>query len=381
MKFNALSVLQDLLAIDSQTKNVEGVSRAQLQIGKQLESLGFSLSHFSHPEFKSADLLLGVKEYNPLYPWINFIAHADTVLPSFPLKLEGKIWSGSGVADNKGGVVTLLQTLHELPELPCNLRVVISPNEEAGSPGFHHLYREWGKTAFLNLGFEPALDKHELIQSRNGNRWYEIKLNSLSAHAGRAPKGRVNLIHRMAIFVNRLSMITNDFPGLNFNVTSVYTDNERFNVIPDALVMKLDVRFNSFNGVNYFHQALMEELKYMSRPCELTETEVKSEWSFDDDCPPMSVLNAELFEDFPFPLAHSGGAADINYFSTPTNICLDGLGGRGGQLHSKEEWLDTESVYERAKFLSKWIGKILLEDKTEIRNKPDSVLNYHSSRP
>jgi hypothetical protein len=49
-------------------------------------------------------------------------------------------------------------------------------------------------------------------------------------------------------------------------------------------------------------------------------------------------------------------------------------------LHSKEEWLDTNSIFERAEVLTDWL-QLLANKKTEIRIKPDSVLNYHSSRP
>ena len=136
------------------------------------------------------------------------------------------IWKGSGIADNKGGVVTLLQTIWNLRDsnLPFNLRVIISPNEETGSPGFHDYFKQWGVEAFLNLGFEPALENDELIESRNGNRWYEIDLSSLSAHAGGAVKGRLNLIHRASQFVMNLENELKNYSKIKFNVTSLQTN-------------------------------------------------------------------------------------------------------------------------------------------------------------
>lgn len=360
IKFDALKFLIKILSIDSQTRNSHGVNEVQDSIEEVLKSFGYDIQRFAHPEGKSGDLLTAALVKNPSFPWINFIGHADTVLPTFPVQMGKKIWRGSGIADNKGGVVTLLQTLYSLKDkgLPFNYRIVISPNEEAGSPGFHDHFKEWGKTSFLNLGFEPALENDELIESRNGNRWYELKLSTLAGHAGRAPKGRVNLVHRVSeLLMNLESTFCYDV-NTKFNVTSIQTSNQKFNVITDEIILRIDARFNSFEGRNKFHHEFLGQMKRAERPCERTNINVNSSYTIADDCPPMSLVNVDFLSTIDLPSAHSGGAADINYFSTPENYSLDGWGGRGGNLHSKEEWLDVESMFERAKILTHWIDDL-----------------------
>jgi glutamate carboxypeptidase len=351
-------------------------------IGEELERLDFSTRYYAHPEGKFADLLVGERIHSEYSPWINLIAHADTVLPSFNIEMGPHIWKGAGIADNKGGVVTLLQTLWNLKKspLPYNLRVVISPNEEAGSPGFHELFGKWGKGAFLNLGFEPALENDELIESRNGNRWYEITLKGTSAHAGRAPKGRVNLLHRLSQLVLNLETTLVDDQRTKFNVASIETPNKRYNVIPDEVTVKIDARFNSFKGREKFHRALMDEMDLAKASCELTGSEVEVSFHIADDCPPMGLSETHCFNDLPFPFDHSGGAADINYFSTAENLSLDGWGGRGCQLHSKEEWLDIASIFHRAEVLSNWmrtLDRVVMMDKTAKASYPDYSLVMH----
>jgi glutamate carboxypeptidase len=385
--FMALNFLRRIMSIDSQTRNIDGVNTVQDLISGLLREWGFEVDQIAHPNEKSGYLCFAEKRNSTSDRWINFIGHADTVLPSRPLEVGDVIWKGSGIADNKGGVVTLLQTLWNLREsnLPFNYRVIISPNEETGSSGFHGHFKKWGAEAFLNLGFEPALENDELIESRNGNRWYEIEMSTLSAHAGRAMKGRLNLIHRASQFVMNLENELSIDSKTKFNVTSFQTGNEAFNVIPNSIKLRLDSRFNSFHGRERFHSLFETEFKKFQLPCALTNVEITSSYSIADDCPPMSASAEFDLEGIPYCFIHSGGAADINYFSTPDNYSIDGWGGRGAQLHSKEEWLDTNSVFERAEVLSKWLEllatKSTEEKKTEIRNKPDSVFNYHSSRP
>lgn len=381
-KFDALLFLRKLMSIDSQTRNFSGVDRIQDELKTLLIDWGFKVEFIAHPAGNAGHLLVATHISSFENEWINFLGHADTVLSSFPLVVGPVIWKGSGIADNKGGVVTLLQTLWNLKDLnlPFNYRIVISPNEETGSDGFHHYFRSWGQEAFLNLGFEPALENDELISTRNGNRWYEIKLDSVSAHAGRAMKGRLNLIHRASEFIEMLESELSDEPKIKFNVTSIQTENQKFNVIPDNLTLKLDARFGSFAHREKFHTLLETALYKMQLPCALTQTLVTSSYSIEDDCPPMGSSAEMEMGEVPYCFIHAGGAADINYFSNPNNFSMDGWGARGAQLHSKEEWLDTNSIFERAEVLTDWL-QFLANKKTEIRIKPDSVLNYHSSRP
>lgn len=356
MDFDALNTLKKLVAINSQTKELEGVRQVCLIIQRELEGRGFQVFFLPHPTGKYAELMYAIKVHSDSSPWINFIGHADTVLPPFEESFEGPIWRGSGIADNKGGVVTILQTLSGLENIPYNLRIIISPNEEAGSLGFHDHFRLWGEDSLLNLGFEPGLERGELISSRNGNRWYQVEFKGLSAHAGRAPKGRVNLLHRFCELTLRMEERLKHVDNVKFNITSLKTENERFNVIPDNVKFKLDARFDSFEGLDLFHNSLIQELEYASRKCSQTMGQTTYSWSLEDDCPPMPKGEYNLGQLFPYPEAHSGGAADINYFATPFNTNIDGLGGFGGELHSKKEWVNIESLFERANNLAHFLN-------------------------
>ena len=44
---------------------------------------------------------------------------------------------------------------------------------------------------------------------------------------------------------------------------------------------------------------------------------------------------------------HSGGAADINYFSRPGLIYIDGLGPKTKGMHTSNEVMDLKSFYSR----------------------------------
>ncbi|WP_394826028.1 hypothetical protein [Pendulispora albinea] len=52
----------------------------------------------------------------------------------------------------------------------------------------------------------------------------------------------------------------------------------------------------------------------------------------------------------------SNGAADLNYFSAPNAIVLDGLGARGGKMHTSEEFVHLDSLESRARALRELLG-------------------------
>ena len=362
--------LKELVEISSQSKNIEGVQKAQNFCSDILEKLGFRIEHIINPTNKSAKLLVATRK-GQSSETIFFIGHTDTVgnPESYPFSLDlgnNKIL-GAGIADDKAGLVSCFTALESFISKTChhhhNIRVIISPNEEVGSPGFHRIFKNLGYVSDIVLGLEPADISGNIISSRSGNRWYKLRINGRSAHSGRFGESHINASHELANIITKLSRYNNEFKKIRVNVGSIQTQFKTFNTICGQSEAKIDVRFSSLEDREFIHRKFLNILNTPDQECPYTGDTVKSFYSIEDDCPPLSNTSRNehllesikesirLIEGKKIESIHSGGAADINYLMNEFNIGVDGLGPSGGKLHTTNEYIWADSLINRAKVI------------------------------
>lgn len=373
--------LKNLVNRDSQTKNSEGVDIVQGLIIEQLKQLHFSIERIPSPSGLSGDLVIGT------YPGksedcLVLICHADTVTRpdddyGFHIdRDQGKIF-GPGVADNKSGVVCGLMGLRlflkENPTPEYTLKFVCSPNEERGSIGFHPIFKELGEKAVYALGLEPALSTGDIIRSRNGNRWYNLKLKGISSHAGRTDSPSLNAAHEMAMMITKMIPLNNLDKGLKVNIGHINGGTDVYNVVCGEITVKIDTRFPCFSSRDELCHQLEKIFNQRELNCHITDKQCEAELYIADDCPPMPAHEGdgefiqfyegiiEKMEKRSINASHSCGAADVNYFATEHNFTLDGLGPVGGNLHTKEEYIEIASLFSR----SQGLGELLCHINTQ----------------
>lgn len=370
-----LSLLEELVNINSQTHNVHGVTLAQKLVAKELQNLGMQIHWHKNIEATSADAMVATYGDGPLI--VTLLGHTDTVAKGgefFPFqKTNDGLITGAGIADMKAGVAIIVDALTAiLPVMSdeITLKVVLSPNEEIGSTGFHDLFKELGQNSQVVLCFEPALEDGSFIHGRNGNRWYDINISGEKFHTGRAPKGSDNVLHQLCKLYTKLEEYSKQFDGLKFNMSSISSDSNQHNVSSSDAHAKMDVRFASTEQRDGFHRHLKNWL---------SAEEIEAEIKIVDDCPPLEnsggidVLS-KMSEIIHHPHKHCEGASDANYFSTSHNIVLDGLGARGKYFHSRKEFIQESSLAQRSMALAKFLislpavkidlGSISLKTKT-----------------
>ena len=351
-----LSLLEELVNINSQTHNIPGVTLAQRLIADELKNFGMQIHWHKNLEIPSADVLVASYGDGPLV--VTLLGHTDTVAKGgeyFPFKKSSHgLITGAGIADMKAGVAIMVDALAEtLPLLSdeITLQVVLSPNEEIGSTGFHDLFRELGQNSHVVLCFEPALEDGSFIHGRNGNRWYDINIHGEKFHTGRAPKGSPNVLHQLCRLYTGLEEFSSQYEGLKFNMSSFSCDSHQHNVSSSDALARMDVRFDSIKERDRFHR----ELKNW-----ITVEEISAEVKIIDDCPPLENNHGHdvltrMSEMLSHPYKHCEGASDANYFSTSHNIVLDGLGARGNFFHSRKEYIHENSLAKRSIALAKFL--------------------------
>lgn len=363
-----LKVLSSLNTADSSSREF---IQAQKIIKAELEELNLTVHEYFSPLHGPHPVLMAENKVERPFVEVSLISHLDTVLAPRELQFKkGEIW-GSGVADNKGGVVCGLRFLKHIRALPgVKVRFVCSPSEESGSLGFHELFQKWGQTSDFVFGLEPA-QQGALIEKRNGNRWYQVQVQGVSSHAGRMNEPCVNAAHEACHKISALSSLNNLAQYTRVNIGHLEGGDGLFNRTCERVNFKLDTRFPSFEIRERLHAELESIFSQHGEVCQKTGRRPFCFYSIEDDCPPMDTnkkyhfLTKKIQEVFrfveksPVELVHSGGAADINYFSHAHNYCLDGLGPVGAGIHTHHEMIQASSLKTRplalAKFFHEWI--------------------------
>ncbi|MBL7713974.1 MAG: M20/M25/M40 family metallo-hydrolase [Bdellovibrionales bacterium] len=375
--------LKRLVEIDSPTSDFKGVEKVLKWTEAELKRLGFKTRRI-RPEkaVKSPALLFAeMKSKSVSAPVITLITHADTVFDSgfhgFKVSKDRKTATGPGVIDDKGGIVIALEGLRLfLSRLPkkasaeITLQFICAPSEEIGSPGFHGFLAETGKKTWMALGFEPALETGDIIQTRRGNRWYRIDVQGAEAHSGREPEKGVNAAHELAHKIVGLEKIGIESPGASVQ-TGIIQGGTRTNVVCGHAHARVDVRYSDFGSRDQVHSRIAD---LMSRPSTRPSVDGKRaqiSLTLDDDCPPVPSPSPDTgrwvdeylkslgqAEGKTLKAGSGGGSADVNYMSRPGLIILDGLGATGFGMHQKTETIFLESLKTRSEALADFLSKV-----------------------
>lgn len=287
--------------------------------------------------------------------------HMDTVFDAdHPFQeqkwVEEGVLNGPGVADMKGGISVMLTALiaAESADAFSNVgyQVMINSDEEVGSLSSGGLIRKLADGKIAALTYEPALPDGTLAGARAGSGNFSISITGKSAHAGRNPEDGRNALIAAADLALRLKALTRD--GLSVNPAKIDGGGPN-NVVPDHAVLRVNLRP---------HQPEMEEYAAQEIKALVASIEKDHQVSahvhggFARPPKPIDAGAAKLFnlvkqcgEDLGLPIAwkSTGGVCDGNNIAACGVPVVDTMGVRGGNIHSADEFLITESLSERAR--------------------------------
>jgi glutamate carboxypeptidase len=149
-----LKTLEELVAIESGSTDLEGLAQIQAAIGKKLDKLGipYQVVQGSGNTKTGAMVLAKIKGSGTAK--IAMIAHMDTVYQKGDSKkqpfrvADGKAY-GLGIQDNRAGIAVILHTLKMIKTAGINsfgeFTILINADEEIGSPGSKEAIMALGK--------------------------------------------------------------------------------------------------------------------------------------------------------------------------------------------------------------------------------------------
>ncbi len=313
-------------------------------------------------------LLLSVRPDAPTQ--LLFTGHMDTVFPadhSFQQQrwLENGALNGPGVADMKGGIAVMLAALQTAEQsgsfANAGYQVLINSDEEVGSPSSAGLIARLAQNKLAALTYEPALPDGTLAGERGGTGNFSIIITGKSAHAGRNPQDGRNALLAAADLAIRLKALTRD--GLSVNPAKIEGGSPN-NVVPDHAVLRVNFRPRTPDIVIETEadlRRLVADIKHIH------DVSAHIHGSFGRPPKPIDDGAAKLFElvkqcgaELGIPIAwkSSGGVCDGNNIAACGVPVVDTMGVRGGNIHSPNEFLITESLLERAQLSALTIIRI-----------------------
>lgn len=287
--------------------------------------------------------------------------HYDTVFPessgfqTVTTRADGAL-NGPGIADMKGGISVLLAALEAFETHPDRDRigwtVLLSPDEEIGSPGSAPLLARLGARGHLGLTYEPSLPDGSLAGARKGSGNFHLIVTGKAAHAGRAFHEGANAVAGAAVIAARLHALNGQREGVTVNVAKI-AGGGPLNVVADNAVVRFNVRVPDAQSSAWIDAAVRE----IAAEPPLPGLTLDLHGGMTRAPKPMDAGQIALFhavrdagallgQDLTW--KPSGGVCEGNNLHAAGLPNIDTLGVIGGDIHSDQEFAWPASFVARA---------------------------------
>lgn len=297
--------------------------------------------------------------------------HYDTVFPAdsafqtVTTRADGAL-NGPGVADMKGGISVILAALEAFETHPDRDRVgwtvLLSPDEEIGSPASAPLLAGLGARGHLGMTYEPAMPDGSLAGARKGSGNYHLIVTGKAAHAGRAFEDGANAIAGAAILAARLHALNGVRDGVTVNVAKI-AGGGPLNVVADHAVVRFNVRVPDKAASDWIETTVRE----IAAEPPLPGLTLDLHGGMTRPPKPMDAAQSALFEAVretgallgqAIAWKPSGGVCEGNNLHAAGLPNIDTLGVLGGDIHSDQEFAWPASFVERAQLSALILCKI-----------------------
>lgn len=292
---------------------------------------------------------------------IALTGHYDTVFaqahPFQMVEEDGDALRGPGVADMKGGLGVMLDALRAFEQCSfagqLGYTVLLSPDEEIGSPGSAPLLAQLGAQAQFGMTYEPATPDGFLIDARAGSGNFALVVKGRSAHVGRAFAEGRNAVAAAARFAAAIDAMNGQMDGVTINVGTIEGGGP-VNIVPEHALVRFNVRAPGVEQARAAAGRIEEAARSIEDGSGLTShlhggfTRPPKPRSLAQSAAAAIVADAGARLGLRLEFRSSGGVCEGNNLAAAGCPNIDTLGVVGGGLHSSEEFALKESFAERA---------------------------------
>ncbi|MEN0644780.1 M20 family metallopeptidase [Alkalicoccobacillus gibsonii] len=363
-----LELLEKLVNVDSGSYNKQGVDEIVRILQQEFDDLDFDTYVNEEKEFGN-QLIVSHKEATD--PTTLLVLHMDTVFgkgtaKERPFTIKEGIAYGPGVIDMKGSHVTTLfavkALLKEHADALKSVKILFTSDEEIGAPAGRAVIEEHASGMKYALVMEPARTDGSLVSSRRGGGLYKMEVSGRAAHSGIEPEKGRSAIEELSHKVIKLHALSDHENGISVNVGLINGGSSVNTVAPKA-TGEIDIRTTKMEQA----EPLAKKIEEICATPDVDGTSIKLEGGITR--PPMEkntqtieLLDTikEVGEEIGLPITDisTGGGSDASFTSAMGIATIDGLGPKGGNQHNEGEYLEIETLVERAELLAAVVKRL-----------------------
>ena len=292
-------------------------------------------------------------------PAILLFGHMDTVFPlDSPFRGyrdDGKIVSGPGVIDMKGGLVCAVWAIRALAacgllkEIPLTL--LCNSEEEIGSPTSTAVFREEAQRSIAALGFECGGLHGQVVTGRKGRSGYRLTVTGRAGHAAFAGADKASAILELAHKTIAMEDLNDPGRGIVVNV-GVIAGGIGPNTVSDRASAEIDTRFLGRSDAEETAArmtAIASRVTVAGTTAELLYTGGRPPMEQSERITTLFQIIREEAERLGQPCAAElrSGVSDANTIAQSDIPVVDGMGPTGNGDHSDREYMVRRSLPAR----------------------------------
>jgi glutamate carboxypeptidase len=359
-----LALLAEWVNCDSPTSDKETVDAMGELLAQAFREAGVAVEKL--PQRRVGDQLLATWGEGPGQTLL--LGHFDTVWPSGeagrrPFKVAGERAVGPGIYDMKGGIVVGLYALKALRAVGFTpsrrLVFLLTSDEEVGSRVGRERIEEEARRSDYVLVLEPSR-MGGVTTARKGVGRFSLKISGRAAHSGVEPQNGVNALEELAHQILRLQRMSDFQGGVTVSV-GLAGGGSRVNVVPAEAWAKIDLRVPTEEDGERMTQAILGLTPVLEGArLEVSGGIARPPWSPTPEGRALYQRARQVGERLGLEMkeAATGGGSDGNFTAALGVPTLDGLGVVGGGAHSVDEWIEIDSLPQRAALLAELIREL-----------------------
>lgn len=361
------SLLDELVRIQSGSRNKPGVDRVADRIRREMESDGFDCDIIAQSDLGNHLIARMRPAAGDALP-ILITGHTDTVFPedtgfNFYKEDDSRCY-GPGVADMKGGLVVGIFALKALAHAGIRVPVtfVFNSDEEIGSPSSRDLILEEAKKSRAAFVLEAGGLNHEIVTGRKGNFSARISVEGEAGHAAFAGRDKASAVLELARKTIAIEALNQPDKGISANVGTV-TGGIGPNTVAQHARAALDFRFLTDRDRTGLETRLRDIVKDNTVPRTTAGIEIVSQ----RPAMPQTEANQSLFHqiagigkelNIPVVPELRQGVSDANIIALAGIPVIDGLGPMGAKDHSADEYIIKDSLFFRTRLLAHVLARV-----------------------
>ena len=369
-----LSLMADLVNIDSNSFDKAGVDKVAARLRVFFDNHG--IPYDTIPLTDHGDALRAVVSGGDGNKPLLLCGHRDTVFATGEVEKrpfstrDGKAF-GPGVADMKPGLVInafILAAFHKFGGHPNPLIGLFTGDEEIGSPSSKDIIIAEAEKARLAFNSEPSRPSGNIVTQRKGGIFCHCAIKGVAAHSGGFFTEGRSAIQELAHKIQALHALTDLERGTTINVGLV-RGGQSVNTVAAEASCDIDIRYQDTAE----RDDILTQVKTICEKVYVEDT--SSSFSIRGEFQPLnpSAQSKELFalyqesaaqDDVIVEGEHSGGCADSGFIAAAGTPVICGVGPVGGNYHRPDEWMQIDSLAQRARFIANTILRLARQPTT-----------------